>query len=132
MMKETLNDSQLNQNGQSTSLQKLLFSSQGRMCRAKYWIINLCVGLLVLPIYLIKENDVSIGVLIGMFLLAILLLWINIATNIKRYHDLGKSGWFVLLQLIPIVGYVFIIYAAFFKGQEHDNKYGPNPYKTKH
>jgi uncharacterized membrane protein YhaH (DUF805 family) len=130
MMKETLNDSQLNQNGQSTSLQKLLFSSQGRMRRTKYWIINLCAGLLLLPVYLIKENDASMGVLIGMFIITILLAWIGFATSIKRYHDLGKSGWFVLLQLIPIIGYAFIIYAAFFKGQEHDNKYGPNPYKT--
>lgn len=130
MMKEAHNDSQPNQNGQSTSLQKLLFSAQGRMRRTKYWIINLCVGLLLLPTYLIKENDVSIGVLIGMFIITIFLAWIGIATSIKRYHDLGKSGWFVLLQLIPIVGYAFMIYAAFFKGQEHDNKYGPNPYKT--
>ena len=129
-MKETLNDSQLNQNGQSTSLQNLLFSSQGRMRRTKYWIINLCAGLLSLPVYLIKENDASMGVLIGMFIITILLAWISFATSIKRYHDLGKSGWFVLLQLIPIIGYAFIIYAAFFKGQEHDNKYGPNPYKT--
>lgn len=130
-MKKAHRDSQLNQNGQSTSLQKLLFSSKGRMRRTQYWIINLCVGLLLLPIYLIKENDVSIGVLIGMFIITIFLAWINIATNIKRYHDLGKSGWFVLFQLIPIVGYAFMIYASFFKGQEHDNKYGSNPYETK-
>ena len=76
------------------------------------------------------KNDASMGVLIGMFIITILLAWISFATSIKRYHDLGKSGWFVLLQLIPIIGYAFIIYAAFFKGQEHDNKYGPNPYKT--
>jgi len=83
--------------------------------------------LLVFPIYLTDENNVSISALIGLFFLATLAVWIGFAASAKRYHDLGKSGWWVIFQLIPIVGYAFIIYAAFFKGQEHDNKYGSNP-----
>ena len=127
-MKKTLNDSHQNQRERYITLFNSLFSFKGRIRRTKYWIINLCLGLLVFPIYLTDENNVSISALLGMFFLATLAVWIGFAASAKRYHDLGKSGWWVIFQLIPIVGYAFIIYAAFFKGQEHDNKYGSNPY----
>lgn len=128
MMKETLNNSHQNQRERYITLFKSLFSFKGRIRRTKYWIINLFLGLLIFPIYLTDENNVSISALIGMFFLATLAVWIGFAASAKRYHDLGKSGWWIIFQLIPIVGYAFIIYAAFFKGQEHDNKYGSNPY----
>lgn len=60
--------------------------------------------------------------------MAIPCIWILLASLVKRLHDLGINGWFVCLSIIPMVYAFFLIYAAFFKGQECDNKYGPNPY----
>ena len=55
--------------------------------------------------------------------------WIALANNVKRFHDLGKSGWWVLGLCIPIVNLLIAIYLGFFKGEECDNQYGPDPYE---
>ena len=46
---------------------------------------------------------------------------------IRRLHDIGLSGWFVLLALIPLVSLGFILYILFKQGTEGDNAYGPDP-----
>lgn len=70
----------------------------------------------------------SEGVAIFTLLILIPSIWIMLATCVKRLHDLGKSGWMALLSLIPIVNFIIGIYMAFFKGEECDNQYGPDPY----
>jgi len=47
-----------------------------------------------------------------------------IFTAIKRLHDLGHSGWFFLIGLIPLIGILFNLYYAFRPGNEDDNAYG--------
>jgi len=47
-----------------------------------------------------------------------------IFTAVKRLHDIGHSGWFFLISLIPIVGIFFNLYYAFRPGHEDDNDYG--------
>ena len=79
-----------------------LFSLKGRIRRTQYWLTHFCLSLLMVPS--------------------------RISNSVKRLHDLGKSGWLALLFLIPVVNLIFGIYVAFFKGEEFDNKYGPNPY----
>ena len=49
----------------------------------------------------------------------------------RRLHDLGKSGWWQLLSLIPIVNLAFALYLLFFKGEEGDNRFGPDPLAEK-
>lgn len=57
----------------------------------------------------------------------ILLLWVSFAMYIKRFHDMGKSGWMSLLYLIPFVNLGIFIWQGFFKGTPGDNQYGPDP-----
>ena len=47
--------------------------------------------------------------------------------SIRRLHDLNKSGWFLLISLIPVINFFFGIYAGFFKGTEGPNDYGDDP-----
>ena len=61
-------------------------------------------------------------------LIFIPVMWISIANVAKRCHDLGKSGFFGLLMLIPIVNFFIGIYLAFFQGDLNDNEYGLSPY----
>lgn len=51
-----------------------------------------------------------------------------LANAVKRFHDMGRSGWYYLFSLIPIINIGVAIYLGFYKGEEFDNKYGPNPY----
>lgn len=70
----------------------------------------------------------SEGVAIFTLLVFLPIMWILCANIAKRCHDLGKSGFFGLLLLIPLVNFIFGIYLAFFKGDENDNEYGVSPY----
>lgn len=110
----------------NTSLLSGLFSFNGRIRRTRYWVIHFLVGLLYLPANL--SNDISEGVAIFTLLIFIPAFWIQLANITKRFHVLGKSGWYTCLLFIPLVNIIFGIYAAFFKGEECDTQYGPNPY----
>lgn len=103
-----------------------LFSFKGRIRRTQYWLTNFIIEVLFVPANI--SNEMSDGVAVYTLLIFIPAVWISLATIVKRFHDLGKSGWFACLLMIPIANFIFGIYAAFFKGEENDNQYGPNPY----
>ena len=107
---------------------KQLFSFKGRAKRTEYWLVSICSSLFMLPVSITDEADMTVGLAVYALVMIIPLCWLSLAVITRRFHDLGKSGWFTVLTCIPIVNIVFGIYAAFFKGQEQDNQYGPNPY----
>lgn len=109
------------------SFWKSLFSFSGRNRRSRYWITNFCVSIPLLPANLSGDNMPD-GVAIFTLLIFLPVMWISIANIAKRCHDLGKSGFFGLLMLIPIVNFFIGIYIAFFQGDLNDNEYGPSPY----
>lgn len=52
----------------------------------------------------------------------------GLAVSIRRLHDRGRSGWWVLLHLIPVIGTLILLFGFFIKDSEPgDNAYGPNP-----
>ncbi len=51
----------------------------------------------------------------------------SIAVCTRRLHDTGRSGWFQLLALIPLVGPIIVLVLAAQDSQPGDNQYGPNP-----
>jgi len=70
----------------------------------------------------------SIGYLSAIYSLALLVP--SIAISIRRLHDTGKSGWWFLLGVIPLVNFIGIFILLFFYVQDSqpgDNAYGPNP-----
>jgi uncharacterized membrane protein YhaH (DUF805 family) len=54
-------------------------------------------------------------------------LWMTIAVGVKRYHDRNKSGRWLLLGLIPLVGFWVLAEMAFFPAVELNNRFGPPP-----
>ena len=46
---------------------------------------------------------------------------------VRRLHDVGKSGWFYLIILIPIIGIIWLLVLYCTEGQKQDNKWGPDP-----
>lgn len=51
----------------------------------------------------------------------------GLAVSVRRLHDVGKSGWFIFVALIPIVGGIWLIVLFATEGQRGDNEYGPDP-----
>jgi len=60
-------------------------------------------------------------------LYALVTLVPGLAVSVRRMHDVGKSGWFLLIGLIPIIGAIWLLVLACTDGQLGPNKWGPNP-----
>ena len=69
--------------------------------------------------------EAGLGLLGGIYTLAVVIP--SIAVSIRRLHDIGKSGWWFLLILIPIIGPIALIVFFVFDSQPQENEYGPNP-----
>ena len=97
----------------------------GRANREKYWMFYLFyiifyVGLLVIDRFLGTG-----GLLGGLFALGSFVP--SIAIGARRLHDIGKSGWWQLLVLIPLIGAIILLIWFVLKGTDGDNQFGPDP-----
>jgi len=107
----------------------LLFSFQSRINRAKFWLgaVILWVAYVILGGLFYAARD-STGLLIVLGLIDLALLWPALAVSIKRWHDRDKSGWWVLIALIPIIGPIWaLVETGFLSGTPGPNRYGPDP-----
>ena len=104
----------------------------GRSRRKEYWMYLL--GVIVAAIILgIVEGVLGLSGMVGgvygplttLFLLAIIVP--SIAVQVRRFHDQDKSGWFVLLSLIPFVGGLIVLVFMFLEGTKGPNRFGPDP-----
>jgi uncharacterized membrane protein YhaH (DUF805 family) len=108
----------------------------GRSRRKEYWmffLLNLIVAV-VLNILLggaiLSGNDG--GALGGVGALVIILYALatfipGLAVTVRRFHDQEKSGWMVLLALVPLIGGLILIVFMCMEGTRGSNRYGPDP-----
>ncbi len=103
----------------------------GRARRQEYWMFVLfnmlfvfAAGMLDRLLNLANETT-GIGPLYGLYVLAVFIP--GIAVAIRRLHDIGKSGWMLLVALIPIVGAIWLLVLMVREGDRGENKYGPDP-----
>jgi uncharacterized membrane protein YhaH (DUF805 family) len=82
----------------------------GRASRSEYWWWFLFVVLVSAATGILSEK------LSVVFSLAVLLP--GIAVGVRRLHDIDKSGWFLLLNFIPVIGWVIVLYWAVQEGRE--------------
>ncbi len=92
---------------------------EGRVARQTFWYFTLIAW--VISLILSNISD-ALG---GIFSLAILLPSLGIGA--RRLHDTNRSGWWQLLWLIPVVGWIIIIVFLATDSYPADNAYGPNP-----
>ena len=104
----------------------------GRSRRKEYWFFLL--GVMIVTIILsIIEGILGLSGMIGgaygpltaLFLLGIIVP--AIAVQVRRFHDQDKSGWFVLLSLIPFLGGLIVLVFMFLEGTKGPNRFGPDP-----
>ena len=106
------------------------FDFKGRSRRMEYWmfvLINSIISVFCILLDSMLGTVWSIGygpIYIG-YGLAVFVP--GLAVAIRRLHDIGKSGWYYLLVIIPIIGPIWLIILFVTEGEQGDNKYGPNP-----
>ena len=97
----------------------------------EYWmftLINAIVALIAVTIDNVlglANEDFLIGPIYMLYVLAMLLP--SLAVSVRRLHDIGKSGWMVLISLIPIIGSIWLLILFVTDGQVGENEYGLNP-----
>lgn len=72
--------------------------------------------------------DMSIGtypLLYAVYVLAVFLP--SLGVTVRRLHDTGRSGWWILIDLVPLVGFIILIVFLATEGNQTDNAHGPNP-----
>jgi len=65
------------------------------------------------------------GIIGNLYSLAVFLP--SLGVLVRRLHDVGKSGWFFLIVLIPLIGAIWLLILLFRDGEQGENKWGPNP-----
>ena len=97
----------------------------GRARRSEYWYFVLFNFIVSFVLGLLGQAASIFSILSGIVSLALLVP--GLAVAIRRLHDIGKSGWYLLFVLIPLVGSIILITWCCKDSDPGDNAYGPNP-----
>ena len=103
----------------------------GRARRKEYWFfvlfnIIISVVLTVCDVFMgTYSAAASIGILTGIYTLAVLIP--GIAVSVRRLHDTDRSGWWLLIVLVPLIGWIVLLIFMLIDGQPGQNAYGPSP-----
>ena len=99
----------------------------GRATRSEYWwfvlfwyAIILCAVLLGVATGIEKLTSALIGILGAISFIPI------VALRVRRLHDIGKSGWWIFLGLVPFGGFILFIFSVI--ESDGENEYGPDPF----
>ena len=114
---------------------KYLFTSlEGRIGRKSYWMGAVAIAVIVFLAELIDmilgtASQNGAGIVTAIAVLA--LIYPAIVLYAKRWHDRGKSGWWTLIGLVPVIGGIWmLVELGFLKGTDGDNQYGPDPLRS--
>ena len=97
----------------------------GRASRSEYWFWVLFQAILVVAAGVVDAALGTKGVLQGLAGLVVLLP--NIAVGIRRLHDIDRSGWWLLISLVPLIGWIVLIVWDCTKGTDGSNRFGSDP-----
>ncbi|ALC82918.1 MULTISPECIES: DUF805 domain-containing protein [Bacillus] len=103
----------------------------GRARRKELWIYNLFNAIIFIVLFILQALitnpavAIIIGLLTGIYALGVLVP--SLAVTARRLHDIGMSGWLLLIYLVPFLGGLAIFVLACLDSQAGDNEHGPNP-----
>jgi len=123
--------------GSSGSYNPNILSFSGRIGRLRYLAYNTGLNLILtaamIPLlgasgFMAAGGDMSAmggisSIVLILFYVATIV--ISVMFGKRRLNDLNRSGWFMLLFIIPIINFLLVIYMLFFAGTDGDNNYGP-------
>lgn len=96
----------------------------GRARRTEYWMFVLVNVIISIVIGLIGRA-IGLEVLGSLYSLAVLLP--GLAVGARRLHDTGRSGWWQLIWLVPVIGWIWLIVLFATEGNSGSNEYGEDP-----
>lgn len=103
----------------------------GRARRKEYWffflfnfIANVILGVVDYMTGTFSET-LSMGLLSGIYTVAVLIP--SIAVSVRRLHDTNRSGWWLLIALVPFIGPLVVLIFMVLDGTPGDNRFGPDP-----
>lgn len=107
----------------------LLLSFDGRIARRPYWIGVAAIFAATLVLSLVGGLLATISEPLASVtaLACLVLIYPGAALSAKRWHDRGKSGWWSLVNLVPLGCFYALYELGFCAGAEEDNSYGTNP-----
>ena len=109
---------------------------KGRARRSEYWYFTLAqililISLIVIGALLGSFFDNALGGLITGYMIysfySLATIIPTLAVVVRRLHDVGKSGWFYFIVLIPVVGAIWLLILSCTEGDRGANDYGPDP-----
>ena len=105
----------------------------GRSRRKEFWMFQLGIFLIYIAVLILAAilgaiSETLSGIVMIIFAIAMLGLIIpSIAVAVRRMHDQDKSGWMLLLGLIPLIGSIILLVFYCTEGTPGPNQYGPDP-----
>ena len=123
-----VNDRQGDPLGEVMPPLRIFFSLRGRLSRRQYWLYGVLallglalIGHVLLDIARVRPRSADL-------IVNLLLVWPALAVSVKRWHDRDKSGWWVLLNLVPVIGWIWmLIENGFLRGTAGPNHFGDDP-----
>ena len=112
---------------------------KGRARRKEYWMFTLVYVIILLGCQAIDNmlgtvfmmdagaGEISMGYGWAYTICGLVHLLPGLSVVVRRLHDVGKSGWFYLIFLLPIIGVIWLLVLYCTEGQKQDNKWGPDP-----
>jgi len=97
----------------------------GRARRKEYWMYTLFYVIFAIVAGIV--DAVLFGSQILTLVLALGLLLPSLGVAVRRLHDTGRSGWWILIGLVPLVGGIVLLVFLCLEGEAGSNKYGHNP-----
>ena len=112
---------------------------RGRARRSEYWyfaLFNFIFAIIAAILDTLVGSSFTIETINGpvqtgygfIYMIYTLAMFIpGLSVAVRRLHDIGKSGWYILVVLIPLAGFIWLLVLLFTDSEPGNNKYGPNP-----
>lgn len=98
----------------------------GRARRAEYWWFALFSLLVSIALGIVGESSDTLGDLLQI-VIGLGLLIPSLAVQVRRLHDIDRTGWWLLIGLVPLIGWIVLLIFYVQRGTEGDNRFGPDP-----
>lgn len=101
----------------------------GRARRREYWTFALVNGLIALILLILGlafgEDSPASNIMVTIFYLIMLVP--NLSVSVRHLHDIGKSGWWLFIGFIPLIGSLLLLVWSLMDSEPGENQYGENP-----
>lgn len=106
----------------------MLLGLEGRIGRRTWWLWGVALPLGLTLYFTVVLRVAGVSVRATEVAVNLLLLWPAVAVSVKRWHDRGKHGWWVLVALIPFVGWLWLLIEnGLLRGDASANRFGDAP-----